>query len=208
MVSNAPLYQKLATMLVRTRDDDKHAFNYFKQSLRLVSTQGADTSDGRAKQFMYANLLYVARTEINAKRADRVPHMYARARSFSQDPSRFPETEPVWLNAFCWTGSLQKLYADQDVRDACELAVKLTGSKYSSYVDSRGLNRALNGDFSGAIQDFQQFANDVTTTPALRQDRLNWIAKLKTGSSPFDRDLLERLHREDSGIIPLSPPFY
>ena len=55
-------------------------------------------------------------------------------------------------NTLCWFGSLWGYVAD--VMDACERAVELAPDD-GDYRDSRGLARALMGDYTGAIEDFK-----------------------------------------------------
>ncbi len=55
-------------------------------------------------------------------------------------------------NTLCWFGSLWG-YATA-VLDACERAVELAPEN-GDYHDSRGLARALTGDYEGAIEDFE-----------------------------------------------------
>ena len=60
---------------------------------------------------------------------------------------------------------------------------------------SRGLARALTGNSSGAIEDFQAYIvwahqNGQKDRVPQRQD---WIAVLKAGRDPFDAQTLEQL---------------
>ena len=57
-------------------------------------------------------------------------------------------------NTLCWFGSLGGFATD--VIAACERGVTLEPD-HGGIRDSRGVARALTGDYSGAIQDFQQF---------------------------------------------------
>lgn len=98
---------------------------------------------------------------------------------------------PITITAFdwnqlCWNGSLWDHAAD--VMTACERAVALA-PEAGGIRDSRGLARALTGDFQGAIEDFEAFvasgAND-----ALRAQRLDWIDALRAGEDPFTPEVL------------------
>lgn len=99
-------------------------------------------------------------------------------------------------NNLCWFASL--LGHAADVMGSCERAVELEPDS-ASYRDSRGLARALVGDFEGAIEDFEYFI-EVTQSlgyyEAMGQERQAWVAELKTGRNPFDEATLQRLLQE------------
>ncbi|MFO7680560.1 MAG: tetratricopeptide repeat protein [Chloroflexota bacterium] len=100
------------------------------------------------------------------------------------------------LNNICWYASLWGLA--EDALFACELAVDMEPEN-GSRRDSRGLARALTGDFEGAIEDFQYFItwgpdNQRTTEEiALRKA---WIEALETGANPFTEALLADLRAD------------
>ena len=91
----------------------------------------------------------------------------------------------------CWEASKAGLAAAV-VDGACEHAVKLS---YDSppVVDSRGLARALTGRTTGAIADFEIFANHSDSDAQERNQRRRWIAELKAGRNPFTPDVLAAL---------------
>jgi WD40 repeat protein len=100
--------------------------------------------------------------------------------------------DPNLLNLVCWEGSLYG-YAER-VLPYCEQAVALVAND-PEIRDSRGLARALTGDFSGAIADFEfavqgfrEFGQDE-----LAIEREAWIKALKSGQNPFDEQTLETL---------------
>jgi hypothetical protein len=92
----------------------------------------------------------------------------------------------------CWIGSLSE-YAMQ-VLPYCEQAV--LKSPLAGNHDSRGLARALTGDYAGAIEDFQ-FVVDQGAKEGLPDElilqRQQWIEDLKAGKNPFTPELLEKL---------------
>ena len=100
------------------------------------------------------------------------------------------------LNNICWYASLWGLA--EDALFACELAVDMEPEN-GSRRDSRGLARALTGDFEGAIEDFQYFItwgpdNQRTAEEiALREE---WIEALETGANPFTEALLADLRAD------------
>ncbi len=92
------------------------------------------------------------------------------------------------LNHQCWAATL----VGQASRAItfCEAAVRQNANRYD--LDSRGLARALTGNVSGAIADFQLYADSSSTTPAgaLRQQ---WIEELKRGGQLHIADVRQRL---------------
>ncbi|MBI5954301.1 MAG: TIR domain-containing protein [Chloroflexi bacterium] len=102
---------------------------------------------------------------------------------------------PSVLNNTCWRGSLTGHALE--VKDACERALELSPDN-GGYADSRGLNRALMGDFEGAIKDFKSaiswFRDHGHADYA--EEREEWIAALQIGQNPFDQQTLEALKNE------------
>jgi hypothetical protein len=84
-----------------------------------------------------------------------------------------------YWNDVCWFGSLSK-HADQVIGSdrACEKAVKLAPD--SGYIlDSRGLARALTGNYPGAIEDFNSY--------------IRWAQRPENSSDHSDIALRERM---------------
>lgn len=84
------------------------------------------------------------------------------------------------------------------VADACNQAVKLAPD--DGWVrDSRGLVRALEGDYSGAIEDFQFFINWFIDDPRFGQiglKRERWIMDLESGQNPITTETLVAIQEE------------
>lgn len=97
------------------------------------------------------------------------------------------------FNNLCWYASLWGLA--EDVLFACETAVTMDPEN-GGYQDSRGLARALTGDFEGAIEDFNAYIlwqkenNNDQEKIALREA---WIKALEAGSNPFDEETVAAL---------------
>ncbi len=111
-----------------------------------------------------------------------------------------PQTPFVdaWSNV-CWFGSL--LGAAEDVALACDKALSLSADAQAEAqnLDSRGLNKALRGDFSGAIADFQAFVDFFQDMPGFEssiEKRASWINSLNENQNPFDAETLEELLNE------------
>jgi tetratricopeptide (TPR) repeat protein len=93
-------------------------------------------------------------------------------------------------NSLCWFGSLGSFATD--VMAACERAVALEPD-HGGIRDSRGVARALTGDYPGAIIDFQQYLEwglkNGTSEERIRQ-RQDWIRMLQENQNPFNEELL------------------
>ncbi len=93
-------------------------------------------------------------------------------------------------NGLCWRGATRNQASK--VLFACEQAVTLDSSPM--YRDGRGLARALTGNISGAIEDFQVFIQ--STDPNLEQykaQRESWIRDLQSGKNPFTPEVLQSI---------------
>ncbi|WP_246844342.1 hypothetical protein [Hydrocoleum sp. CS-953] len=78
-----------------------------------------------------------------------------------------------------------------DVMFACEKAVALS-QKNPYILDSRGIARALTGDFKGAVADFQEYVK-LTDNEENKAKRQEWIKALQRGENPFTDEVLQEL---------------
>jgi len=99
------------------------------------------------------------------------------------------------FNNLCWYGSLYGSAAQ--VQRYGDRAVQLFPHAYIR--DTRGVARALNGDYKGAIEDFKVFVDwqggGESEQPAIEKRR-QWIALLQSGESPFTEEVLADLRDE------------
>ncbi|MEM7794052.1 MAG: TIR domain-containing protein [Cyanobacteria bacterium P01_C01_bin.118] len=111
--------------------------------------------------------------------------------AFNQAKKLYPNVfgDSALLNKLCWQGSLKG--AAKTVITICNQAV-VAAPQNHRIRDSRGLARALIGDVSGAIADFQFFVEN-TSNDADKRQRQQWIQQLKTGENPFTPKVLESL---------------
>jgi hypothetical protein len=97
-------------------------------------------------------------------------------------------------NALCWFGSLWG--KPEAVMEACNTAVQVAHETDRDYVDycrgSRGIARALTGDYDGAIEDLQFYGGSQEQGT----ERAAWIAELEAGRNPFDEATLATLRGE------------
>ncbi|MGF2014027.1 beta-propeller domain-containing protein [Nostoc sp. DedVER01b] len=84
-------------------------------------------------------------------------------------------------NTICWRGSLQKQAAD--VLPACDEAVAFAPEN-GNFRDSRGLARALTGNYQGAIEDFEAYIAKPRDKDSKAQ-RQRWVKDLRAGKNPF-----------------------
>ncbi|NES21312.1 MAG: hypothetical protein F6K41_20860 [Symploca sp. SIO3E6] len=111
---------------------------------------------------------------------------YENAQKF--DPN-FPIPPQSWNN-LCRYGSLNG--SAEEVIFACEKAVNLAPNNV--YIrDSRGIARALTGDSTGAIEDFQVFVNSPGIAKKYTEQRQGWIKELELGENPFTDEVLWEL---------------
>jgi hypothetical protein len=106
------------------------------------------------------------------------------------------------LNNLCWYGGLWG-YNSDDLLDICELGVQgaLTSPNLANHRDSRGLVRALRGDFEGAIIDFEFYVDVYSAIPDRDQSsvtaRREWIEALSQNNNPFTDEVLSKLRHHE-----------
>jgi hypothetical protein len=96
-------------------------------------------------------------------------------------------------NKLCWYGSLWG--EAEDAMEACDRAVALA-PEAAAIKDSRGLARALVGDHTGAIDDFQVYVDHLEKRGGHEYEasqRRAWISELEAGRNPFDEATLMEL---------------
>ncbi len=101
-------------------------------------------------------------------------------------------------NNLCWFGALWN--QAEMVLEACEKGVELASrSRVASNRDSRGVAKALTGDYEGAIDDFKAmvaWSKENGQYEEYGVEREAWIASLEKGENPFDEETLEALRDE------------
>ena len=106
--------------------------------------------------------------------------------------------DPSLSNTVCWTGSIDGF--PKNVFPACEDAVSAAPDYMKPYArDSRGLARALLGDYRGAIEDFSFFVEWSRGKGAyeeMRHKRETWIVRLKVRDNPFNSATLKAIRIE------------
>jgi WD40 repeat protein len=111
---------------------------------------------------------------------------YKNAQKFDPNLQILPKS---WNN-LCRHGSLNG--SAKEVMFACKKAVNLAPNNV--YIrDSRGIARALTGDKTGAIEDFQAFVNSPGISKKYTEKRQGWIKELEAGKNPFTDEVLQQL---------------
>jgi WD40 repeat protein len=117
-------------------------------------------------------------------------------RGQKSDPGYTNSFDAEFWNLLCWDGSLNGYFVE--VGAACERAVTLAPDN-GNYIDSRGLNGALQGNFEEAIEDFEYaviwLRNNQAEEELIKKREL-WISMLREGINPFDAEMLEDLKSE------------
>jgi tetratricopeptide (TPR) repeat protein len=94
----------------------------------------------------------------------------------------------------CWNGSLYN--QAKDVMFACEKAVALASKdEVANSRRYRGVARALTGDTSGAIKDFESYVKSVDDDNRWKSRCEGWIKDLRNDKNPFTEEKLEELRR-------------
>ncbi|MBW4560444.1 MAG: ribosome assembly protein 4 [Mojavia pulchra JT2-VF2] len=152
----------------------------FQQALQLDPSLDFQPKTKAASVLVEAGTSFVRQDKFKEALA-----AYTNAQKF--DPE--VEISAYSWDTLCWQGSLQKQAAD--VMFACNQAVKLDPK--NGYIrDSRGLARALTGDYQGAIPDFEAYITQVNDKDTKVQ-RQRWVKELKAGNNPFTDEELKRL---------------
>jgi hypothetical protein len=111
--------------------------------------------------------------------------------SYEDNHHIFSSTSGEPYNEICWFGSLWGYAAD--VMFACQTAVFLEPNN-TDYIRSRGVARAMIGDFEGAIADLRYYAETNPYDADLVRD---WIDELEADNNPFNETLLKELLPEE-----------
>ncbi|MBW4477357.1 MAG: hypothetical protein KME54_10865 [Tolypothrix brevis GSE-NOS-MK-07-07A] len=140
-----------------------------------------------AQDFYIAGLIDEAEEQLKQDEYRKAQAVYKRIENLKPTKENLAKSE----NSFCRQASLQG-YVKNVVNDACEKAVKLAPNN-ANIRDSRGLARALTGNFQGAIEDFQVFIESTNDADA-KELREAWVKDLQAGNNPFTPEVLEKLH--------------
>jgi WD40 repeat protein len=178
--------------LLNANDDNRNqmAVEIASEMLKVNST--GENSNEQAIKLVNSTILdgiYVSAPDLEAGKIEPLLILLEDAKM-----NRLEIDDATILNSMCWFGSIYG-YAE-DVLQYCEQAVALFNDD-EAFRDSRGLARALTGDYPGAIEDFQFFIDygeyyDETWV----QQRQEWIVALGEGKNPFTPEVLESIKNQ------------
>ncbi|MBD2543577.1 TIR domain-containing protein [Planktothricoides raciborskii] len=156
--------------------------------------------EAKAKSLVAASLVNQAVELIKEDHATEALAKYKQAQELDA------QLEKANLNSLCWFGSLQGYAAE--VMSACDMAVERNPND-GDIRDSRGVARALTGDYAGAISDFEAYIKDLNQWIRETKDeypwkpyeknkakRQGWVDALKKGKNPFTEEVLQELLEE------------
>ena len=107
---------------------------------------------------------------------------------------RFTVSAVTWEQVCRWGALWDQA---QEVVKTCHRAVAASDG-HPRARDSRGIARALIGDGSGAIEDFEAFS-EWTSDSGVRAERRQWIEQLGNDENPFTAEVLQRLRESEAG---------
>ncbi len=180
---NPGVFYKRGILFNRLEKFDE-AINDFTTVIRLGSDQ----------QMIFD--AYLARSYTHARKGDLERAVYDAGKTTELDAQN-----PEGWNSLCWLGSLAGKAAD--VIPACEKAVTLAPTN-GNYRDSRGVARAMKGDYGGAIEDFKAFLAWQESRGGSEEDRSlrkGWVTALTAGENPFTEDVITRLLRQEAVFL-------
>ena len=106
-------------------------------------------------------------------------------------------------NILCWEGALRGRATA--IAFACDEAVSVEPTN-GAYRESRGVVRAITGDFKGAIDDFKFFIDWISQLrlegvekekgQAYAAQRQRWIEELKMGRNPLTPEELKSIENQ------------
>ena len=189
------LYE-LASVL-RDRGDAQGAARTWLEALQ-VDERGLGALSEREASGVIARTRYLARYAATLRllgRREEASEQVARAAQLLDGAVREgvvgTETPALTLNTLCWWGSLAG-HADR-VLEMCGAAVHASDESNRPRIrDSRGLARALTGDYEGAIADFEAYMARPANVSGVPQRR-EWVESLRRGASPLTGEVLDRL---------------
>jgi WD40 repeat protein/tetratricopeptide (TPR) repeat protein len=222
LTKGAPLLEKSPAALTERTDWPEFLYlaNRLAQEDKLAETIAAFKKAKEQNQAIKYDAAKMGRLAVAVHRLARAKQEAAKGdvglaiKAFQSIESQFPEItlHQVHWNALCWDGSLRG--RAKEVLFAGEKAVALEergnrepyvdyGLDLADYRDTRGVARALTGDFNGAISDFEYFVANHGAIKTIRTDeaavanarklRQKWIDQLKNNAQPFTDEVLAQL---------------
>ena len=176
--------------IAEEKGDAKQAKGKFQQAYKLDSENvNLAELEAEANQLAAQTAIERGRNRVKQGKVTEALSLYKQAQKIDPDL----EIDAESWNTLCRFGSIYR-QAEQ-VLFACEKAIELAPreQRKASYLDSRGLARALTGNTQGAIEDFQAYVDSPRIRERYKRKPQQWIDALKKGEDPFTDEVLEEL---------------
>ncbi|MBN1220808.1 MAG: PD40 domain-containing protein [Anaerolineae bacterium] len=171
----------------------------YKEAISLAQEIEVDFGELDENSFVAYKLIEIGAELAQSGEILEAVAKFEKAKTF--DPAMVTkEIDSAWRwNTLCRQGSLWG-HASL-VKEFCNEAVT-SANEYSlaEFRDSRGINRALLGDYTGAIEDFEEFVKFYQDNEDYQEQvvqRQGWIEDLRAEKNPFDDETLEQLKSDE-----------
>jgi non-specific serine/threonine protein kinase/serine/threonine-protein kinase len=140
-----------------------------------------------------ASLLATGRDAEARQVQDRVRRLInGRIAEFEEMQASGEIVEAARWSGNCWWAALSGL--PELAMRACDPAVEgARGIEVPRHHDSRGVARALLGDYEGAIADFEVFISNNWSEDPYAIQRQRWVDRMRAGEAPFSQEELGAL---------------
>lgn len=166
----------------------EEAVTQFEKALELDPSGLKIEPLAEARKLAASNLLKTGETLLESGKFDEALNTYIQAQEWDSD---LKISASDW-NKLCWEGSINQ--QAEKVIFACDQAVELEPNN-RLIRNSRGLARALMGNYNDAIEDFEAFV-EPTKNEEEKAKIKGWIESLKKNINPFKNEVLEKLRSE------------
>jgi WD40 repeat protein len=190
-------YRQMAELAI-ANGDLVEARELLFRSLRSSPSASTDLEAETKKVVDLAIRDLVNSLQLGARDAEDVVEILKRVDSISVDRNIL-NSDADLNNTICWFSSIDRkieVARNSFVIGACERAVEFSTPKkpgYAMRVDSRGVNRARNGRYADAIDDFMRYVADPNTQELDKDRRRRWIVTLRLNEDPFNSEELGAL---------------
>lgn len=164
------------------------ALEYYRESARLSLEQDLTQNfslDERATELVVKQLFNNASDDVESGDISSALNSLNTIERIA--PNQITPGSIGWVTV-CYSAGLNGGASHEGILPRCNEVVNTsTGDNLILAHDSRGLIRAMTGDFEGAIEDFSFFVEQVND-PSLRQRRQRWIDELQQNRYPFTEE--------------------
>jgi len=196
--STASLFRS-AAQAAAIREEEQLARLWLNRARKMgLSTEESEAAE--FKELMTSAYVQAAENDVQTRAIQKAIEHLQKARVYS--PTLASDNDRTFNDNLCWRGSIGdlQLAKDAEIIAACDRLVALSDGD-TGFRDSRGVNRARNGKYRQAIEDFQSLLDDAnrlkrTANPEeIRKTRERWISILKEDHDPFTVEELRPMQR-------------